>query len=217
MIVGMFSLPAAIRWAGVVLSQEDRHTIPSSSAPSTATSMSLAIRSRLGRMYCPAWPALVIASLGAAVRTSKARPPTARIACFSGPTMPSRWLKQLARSEELLTIAILGFSMSSGVSPSAVHWARRMAQRVVPASKLLRNGLTGSLLCSAVGCLPRVFLCLPAEIGAGPFEPLLQGSHINGAAGDSLTERQAGRGARRLAHGEARPGHPGRRLGAMGH
>ena len=64
--------------------------MPSSSAPSTATSMSLAIRSRLGRMYCPACPALVIASLGAAVRTSNAMPPAAPIACFSGPTMPSR-------------------------------------------------------------------------------------------------------------------------------
>ncbi len=56
--------------------------------------------------------------------------------------MSSRWLKQLARSDELFTIAIFGFSMSSGVSPSAVHCARRIAHLVVPGSKLLRR-LTG--------------------------------------------------------------------------
>jgi dihydroxyacid dehydratase/phosphogluconate dehydratase len=78
------------RYRGVVLSQDDRQTMPSSSAPSAATSMSLTIRSRLGRMYCPAAPALVIASLGAAVRISNPMPPASRMDSFSGPTMPSR-------------------------------------------------------------------------------------------------------------------------------
>ena len=142
MIVGMLSRPAAMSWPGVVLSHDARHTIPSSSAPSTATSMSLAIRSRLGRMYCPPRPALVMASLGAAVRTSKGTPPAARMAVISGPTMPSRWLKQLASPEELLTIAILGFSMSSSDTPRTVHWARRIAHRLLPRSKLLRNWVT---------------------------------------------------------------------------
>ncbi len=64
--------------------------MPSNIAPSTATSMSLATRSRLGRMYRPAAPALVIASLGAAVRISKGHPPAARMASSRGPTSPSR-------------------------------------------------------------------------------------------------------------------------------
>src|SRR5579875_644751 len=146
MIVGMFSRPAAISWPGAVLSQEARHTMPSSSAPSTATSMSLAIRSRLGRMYWPAAPALVIASDGAAVRTSKATPPASAIACLSGPTISSRWLKQEASWEEELTMAIFGFSRSSSVSPSADHCARRIAHGVVPGVKLERSLRSGTLL-----------------------------------------------------------------------
>src|SRR6202042_2048937 len=139
MIVGMFSRPAAISWPGVVLSHEARQTIPSSSAPSTATSMSDAIRSRLGRMYCPAAPADVIASDGAAVRTSNATPPAALIASLSGPTIWSRWLKQEASWEEELTMAIFGFSRSASVSPSAVHCARRIAHGVDPGVKLERS------------------------------------------------------------------------------
>src|SRR5918992_1634181 len=46
--VGTLRRAAAMRWPGVVLSQEERHTIPSSCAPSTMTSMSLTIRSRVG-------------------------------------------------------------------------------------------------------------------------------------------------------------------------
>src|SRR5256885_2015194 len=42
----MFSRAAAINWPGAVLSQEARQSMPSRSAPSTATSMSLVIRSR---------------------------------------------------------------------------------------------------------------------------------------------------------------------------
>ena len=94
MIVGTFSRPAAISRPGVVLSQEARQTMPSSSAPSTATSMSEAIRSREGKMYCPAAPARVIALDGAAVRTSNATPPASATADFSGATISSRWLKQ---------------------------------------------------------------------------------------------------------------------------
>jgi hypothetical protein len=55
--------------------------------------------------------------------------------------MPSRWLKQIASSDELFTTAILGFSMSASLSPSAFHWARRTASRGEPGSKLLRSGL----------------------------------------------------------------------------
>ena len=139
MIVGMFSRPAAMSWPGVVLSHDARQTMPSSSAPSTATSMSLAMRSRLGRMYCPAAPALVIASDGAAVRTSNATPPAASMAALSGATISSRWLKQEASCDEELTIAILGFSRSSSVSPSADHCARRIAHGVVPGVKLDRS------------------------------------------------------------------------------
>ena len=113
--------------------------MPSSSAPSTATSISLAMRSRLGRMYCPAAPALVIASDGAAVRTSNATPPAASMAALSGATISSRWLKQEASCDEELTIAILGFSRSSSVSPSADHCARRIAHGVVPGVKLDRS------------------------------------------------------------------------------
>src|SRR6202034_4353709 len=139
MIVGMFSRPAAISCPGVVLSQDARQTMPSSSAPSTATSMSDAMRSREGRMYCPAAPAEVIASDGAAVRTSKATPPAAAIASLSGPTIWSRWLKQEASWEEELTIAIFGFCRSASVSPSAVHCARRIAHGVDPGVKLERS------------------------------------------------------------------------------
>src|SRR5262245_17300313 len=160
-MVGMFRRAAAIRWAGVVLSHEDRQTMPSSNAPSTATSTSAATRSRLGRMYCPAAPALVITSLGAAVRTSKATPPADRMASVSGPTMPSRWLKQLARPDELLTMAILGFSKSSSQRPRTVHCARRMTHGVVPGTRLLRSVGTGAPLQVA------------AQVGAAPFEPAL--------------------------------------------
>src|SRR5262252_6639479 len=146
MIVGMFSRPAAIMWAGVVLSQDDRQTMPSSWAPSAATSMSLAIRSRLGRMYRPAAPALVIASDGAAVRTSNAMPPASAIACLSGATISSRWLKQLARLDEELTMAILGFSRSASVRPSADHCARRIAHGVLPRVKLERSLRSGTVL-----------------------------------------------------------------------
>jgi hypothetical protein len=53
--------------------------------------------------------------------------------------MPSRWLKQIASSEDVFTTAIFGFSMSASVMPSAFHCARRTAQRDVPRSKLLRS------------------------------------------------------------------------------
>ena len=78
-------------------------------------------------------------SLGAAVRTSNGSPPAARIASLSGPTMPSRWLKQIARSDEELTTAIFGLRMSSSEMPSARHCARRTAQRELPSWRLLRS------------------------------------------------------------------------------
>ena len=43
--------------------------------------------------------------------------------------MGSRWLKHGASPDEELTMAILGLTRSSSVSPSARHWARRVAQR----------------------------------------------------------------------------------------
>ena len=78
-------------------------------------------------------------SLGAVVRISKGRPPAAHTASLTIAATPSRWRKQIASSEELLTTAIFGFSMSASVRPSAFHWARRAASRTVPASKLLRS------------------------------------------------------------------------------
>ena len=85
--------------------------------------------------------ALVMKSLGAAVRTSKARPPAARMAAFTRAETPSRWLKQEESSDEVLITAILGFSRSASVRPSDFHWARRTAQRGVPGVKLLRLSL----------------------------------------------------------------------------
>ena len=76
-------------------------------------------------------------SLGAAVRISNGSPPASRTASFTTFAMPSRWLKQIASSDELLTTAIFGFSRSSSVSPSAFHCARRTASRGEPGSKLL--------------------------------------------------------------------------------
>ena len=76
---------------------------------------------------------------GAAVRTSNAIPPAARTPAFTRATTPSRWLKQLDSSDDVFTIAIFGFAMSSSVRPSAFHCARRTAQRGVPGSKLLRS------------------------------------------------------------------------------
>ena len=93
---GMFSLAAAMSWPGAVLSQEARQSMPSRSAPSTATSMSLVIRSRADRMYPPRCPALVMKSLGAAVRTSKATPPARWTARLARRAISSRWLKQIA-------------------------------------------------------------------------------------------------------------------------
>ena len=46
----MLRRAAAISWPGTVLSHEVRQIMPSSCAPSTCTSMSLVIRSRIGRM-----------------------------------------------------------------------------------------------------------------------------------------------------------------------
>src|SRR5688500_17814980 len=85
-------------------------------------------------------------SLGAAVRTSKGTPPAARIASSSGRTMSSRWLKQIASFEEELTMATLGFVMSSSVSPRALHWARRTAHRELPTVRLLRRLVGMTLL-----------------------------------------------------------------------
>ncbi len=73
-------------------------------------------------------------SLGAVVRISKGRPPAARTPSFTTLATPSRWLKQIASSEDVLTIAIFGFAMSSSVRPSARHCARRTAQKDVPIS-----------------------------------------------------------------------------------
>ena len=115
--------------------------MPSSSAPSTCTSMSAAIRSRVGKMYAPRLPALVMKSLGAAVRISNGTPPAARIATLSSSAKPSRWLKQLESSLEEFTIAIFGFCMSSSVRPSARHCARRPDQGTEPSSRLLRSFL----------------------------------------------------------------------------
>src|ERR1044071_3127149 len=80
-------------------------------------------------------------SLGAAVRISKGTPPASRTASFTTFAMPSRWLKQIASSDEELTTAILGLSRSSSVRPSAFHCARRTASRGDPGSKLLRSVL----------------------------------------------------------------------------
>ena len=51
----------------------------------------------------------------------------------------SRWEKQMASSEEVFTIAILGFSMSASVRPSARHCARRTAHSEEPRGKLERS------------------------------------------------------------------------------
>ena len=80
-------------------------------------------------------------SLGAVVRISNGSPPAAQIASLTTAATPSRWRKQIASSDELLTTAIFGLAMSSSVSPSAFHCARRTASRVLPGSKLLRRTL----------------------------------------------------------------------------
>src|SRR5919201_4845677 len=80
-------------------------------------------------------------SLGAAVLTSNGTPPADQIASFTTLATASRWRKQTASSDELLTTAIFGFRRSSSVSPSAFHCARRDASRTLPGSKLLRSGL----------------------------------------------------------------------------
>src|SRR5689334_20997017 len=85
-------------------------------------------------------------SLGAAVRISKGRPPASRTAAFTTAAMPSRWLKQIASSDELFTTAIFGFNMSASDNPSAFHWARRTASRGEPGSKLLRSAFMGPIL-----------------------------------------------------------------------
>ena len=102
--------------------------------------MSLAMRSRLGRMYCPPRPALVIASLGAAVRTSKAdsrrRPgwPSSAAA-----TIPSRWLKQLARLGRAVHDRDLRLLHVLVGEAERRHCARRIAHRGAAGGKLLRS------------------------------------------------------------------------------
>ena len=95
-------------------------------------------------MYPPRCPALVMKSLGAAVRTSKATPPACSTARLVRRAISSRWLKQMASWEEEFTIAIFGLTRSASDRPSARHCARRVAQRVVPGSKLLRSGITSA-------------------------------------------------------------------------
>ena len=63
-----------------------------------------------GEDVAAAAPALMMKSLGAAVRISNGRPPAARTASLTTFATPSRWLKQIASSDELLTTAIFGFS-----------------------------------------------------------------------------------------------------------
>src|SRR5262245_6304910 len=87
-------------------------------------------------------------SLGAAVRISNGSPPASRTDSLTTLAMPSRWLKQIANSDELLTTAILGLSMSASLSPSAFHCARRTASRGDPGSKLLLNALAISVVIS---------------------------------------------------------------------
>src|ERR1700689_2718353 len=141
MIEGMFRRAAAISWPGAVLSQEARQSMPSRSAPSTAPSMSLVIRALADRMYPPRWPALVMKSLGAAVRTSNATPPACSMARLARLAISSRWLKQIPSWEEEFTTAIFGLVMPSSVTPSASHCARLVAHRDVPGSKLLRSSI----------------------------------------------------------------------------
>src|SRR6185436_3549825 len=147
-MLGMLKRPAAIKCAGGVLSHDDRQIMPSSCAPSIAISMSLTMRSRLASMYPPPAPALMMKSLGAAVRISKGRPPASRTASLTTLAMPSRWLKQIASSDELFTTAIFGLSMSASLRPSAFHCARRTASRGEPGSKLLLNALGISVVIS---------------------------------------------------------------------
>src|SRR5690606_40487690 len=79
----LLSLAAAIKWAGVVLSQEDSKIIPSSSAPSIITSISFTSRSREGIKYLAFFPADVIKSEGAIVHTSKGNPPAFQTASWA--------------------------------------------------------------------------------------------------------------------------------------
>src|SRR5215207_9423100 len=85
-------------------------------------------------------------SLGAAVRISKGSPPASRTASLTTFAMPSRWLKQIASSDELLTTAIFGLSRSASVRPRAFHCARRTASRGEPGSKLLRSVLMAPIV-----------------------------------------------------------------------
>ena len=73
-------------------------------------------------------------SLGAAVRISKPMPPASSIARLARRAISSRWLKQIASCEDVLTMAIFGLTMSSSDSPSASHCARLVAHLDVPGS-----------------------------------------------------------------------------------
>ena len=53
---------------------------------------------------------------------------------FQMRAISSRWLKQIASCEDVLTMAIFGLSMSSSDRPSASHCARLVAHREVPGS-----------------------------------------------------------------------------------
>src|SRR5215467_3887603 len=188
-MVGMLRRPAAMSWPGVVLSHDARHTMPSSSAPSTCTSMSAAIRSRDGRMYAPRRPALVMKSLGAAVRISNGSPPDARMAFLSSAARPSRWLKQLDSSDDELTMVIFGFAMSASERPSARHCAIRPAQSGVPGSRLLRS-LRGTRGLVGGGSQERAIALQLA----------LKGAHVDGSRRHAIREREVGGRAGGLAH-----------------
>ena len=88
-IVGIFMRAAAISCPGSVLSQEARHKIPSSDAPSTAASISFAMRSRLAWTNPPLCP-VKMKSAGAAVLISNEMPPALYISSAANFAIASR-------------------------------------------------------------------------------------------------------------------------------
>src|SRR5688572_18635277 len=119
-------------------------------------------------------------SLGAAVRISNGSPPASRTASFTTRATPSRWLKQIASSDELLTTAIFGLRMSSSLSPRARHCARRTASLGEPTSKLLLRTRFVVIQIRRILSVPN--LSVPTRtFKRGPEEPSVDDGRVNRA------------------------------------
>ena len=139
MIVGKSTLAAPISWAGVVLSQPESSTTPSTGLARRVSSTSIDIRLRknmaVGRTIC---------SPREMVGNSSGRPPDSHTPRFTDSAIPRKWELQGVSSDQLLAMPITGRpSATSRGRPSIKRPERWMipSRSCFPNHSLLRKGL----------------------------------------------------------------------------